>query len=65
MSYPFGIRISGVGGGNLRVILVRACGPVFRNLPQSYAFEKDIYSYTSLNKMFTYSSTVGSAVAQW
>ena len=26
------------GGRNLRVILVRVCGPVFRNLPQSYAF---------------------------
>ena len=30
----------GRGEGNLRVILVRVCEPVFRNLPHSYAFEK-------------------------
>ena len=25
-------------GGNLKVILVRVCGPVFLNLPQSYTW---------------------------
>ena len=36
------------GGGNLWVILVQVCSPVFLNLPQSYIWssKKMTYSYT-------------------
>ena len=38
----------GGGGGNLGVILVRVCEPVFQNLPHSYTWplEKRTHSYT-------------------
>ena len=36
------------GGGNLGVILVRVCEPVFQNLPHSYTWpsKKRTHSYT-------------------
>ena len=40
--------ISRGGGGNLGVILVRVCEPVFQNLPHSYTWpsKKQTHSYT-------------------
>ena len=48
-----------VGEGNLGVILVRVCEPVFQNLPHSYTWpsKKRIHSYTWSSKMLTYSYT--------
>ena len=47
------------GGGNLGVILVRVCEPVFQNLPHSYTWplKKQTHSYTWSSKMLTYSYT--------
>ena len=51
----------GWGGeeGNLGVILVRVCEPVFQNLPHSYTWpsKKRTHSYTWSSKMLTYSYT--------
>ena len=53
----------GVGGrgrgGNLGVILVRVCEPVFQNLPDSYTWpsKKRTHSYTWSSKILTYSYT--------
>ena len=49
----------GGGKGNLGVILVRVCEPVFQNLPHSYTWssKKWTYSYTWSSKMLTYSYT--------
>ena len=46
-------------GGNLGVILVRVCEPVFQNLPHSYTWplKKRTHSYTWSSKMLTYSYT--------
>ena len=46
----------GGGGGNLGVILVRVCDPVFWKLPQSYTWPSKnmTYSYTLLYTMLTY-----------
>ena len=33
---PFNLGEGEGDGGNLRVIVVRVCEPVFQNLPQSY-----------------------------
>ena len=48
-----------VGVGNLGVILVRVCEPVFQNLPHSYTWpsKKQTHSYTWSSKMLTYSYT--------
>ena len=56
-----GFDLGGGGeGGNLRVILVRVCGPVFETYPNHIPGlrKKMTYSYTWLNRMFTYSYTV-------
>ena len=47
-------------GGNLGVIVVRACEPVFQNLPHSYTWplKKRTHSYTRSSEMLTYSYTV-------
>ena len=44
-------------GGNLGVILVRVCEPVFQNLPHSYTWpsKKRTHSYTWSSKILTYS----------
>ena len=51
-----------MGGGNLRVILVRVCEPAFKNLPHSYTWpsQKWTHSYTWSSKMLTYSYTAPS-----
>ena len=45
--------------GNLGVILVRVCEPVFQNLPHSYTWplKRRTHSYTWSSKMLTYSYT--------
>ena len=46
-------------GGNLGVLLVRVCEPVFRNLPHSYTWplKKRTHSYTRLSEIMTHSYT--------
>ena len=53
------VYVCGGGGGNLGVILVRVCEPVFQNLPHSYTWpsKKRTHSYTWSSKMLTYSYT--------
>ena len=45
--------------GNLGVILICVCEPVFQNLPHSYTWplKKRTHSYTSSSKILTYSYT--------
>ena len=45
----------GGGGGNLGVIMVRLCDPVFQNLPHSYTWplKKQTNSYTWSSKLLT------------
>ena len=49
----------GLGAVNLRIIVVRVCEPVFRNLPQSYTWplKNRTLSYTWSSKMLAYSYT--------
>ena len=51
---------SWVVGGNLGVIVVRVCEPVFQNLPHSYTWplKKRTHSYTRSSEMLTFSYTV-------
>ena len=51
--------VLGWGGGNLGVVLVQVCEPVFQNLPHSYTWplKKQTYSYTWSSKMLTYTYT--------
>ena len=50
---------SGRRGGNLGIIMVPVCRPVFRNLPHSYTWplKKQTHSYTWSSEMLTYSYT--------
>ena len=50
------------GGGNLGIILVRVCEPVFRNLSHSYTWplKKRTHSYTRSSEMLTHSKVVHS-----
>ena len=49
----------GEGGGNLEVILIRVCEPIFRKLLHSYTWplKKRTHSYNLASKMLTYSYT--------
>ena len=49
--------VGGGGGGNLGIILVRVCVPVFRNLPHSYTWplKKRTHSYTRSSDKLTQS----------
>ena len=48
--------VGGGGGGNLGVLLVRVCEPVFRNLPHSYTWplKKRTHSYTRSSEIMTH-----------
>ena len=46
-------------GGNLEVIRIRVCEPIFRKLPHSYTWplKKRTHSYNLASKMLSYSYT--------
>ena len=56
-AYVLGRGDEGGGPGNLGVIAVRLCEPVFQNLPHSYTWplKKRTHSYTWSSEMLTYS----------
>ena len=53
------LGLCGWGGGNLWVILVRVCEPVFWNLPHSYTWtlKKRTHSYARSSEIMTHSYT--------
>ena len=55
-NFPKSLINTREGGGYLGVMLIRVCGPVFLNLPQSYTWPSKhlTYSYTLLYTMLTY-----------
>ena len=54
-------RVGAGGGGNLGVILIRVCEPVFLNLPQSYTWsskKKDLFIYLIEQNVYIFIYTV-------